>query len=628
MKSKSTLHKIGLTLLMVLSFQLYTSAQSVTKTFNASGTISVDGVGDYGTAVNTFTFNTSDFTSGCMVTDVNVSVTFAKTDGTCASPGTGNSFHAETSFRLDGPDGTQVILAQPSTWTGSATMTLQTVGFDQSAGTVAGGATPTSGTFRPNGGDLNTFNGISGLGDWTFRAGDSSGGDELCITSVAITVITATDNMNPTASCTPYTVLLDNTGNATITAANVDGGSSDLCGIASMSVSPNTFDCTDVGPNNVTLTLTDTYGNVSSCMTTVTVEGASASNTIATSTACSSPCVLADGDEGTFISNGGGYIGTITDASGSGALGSTTICVDVSGSAQGCANTYHLGRKWTVTVGGTNGPATVKLYLTSAELNSLATSSGYTDAADLMMNGNLGVTTSDLSTCPENGNNNWYPSPTIMANDPAAGIYSLEVAVSGFSTIFLHPATANGPLPVELLSFTGRKSGDVHILDWSTATEENSAYFEVERSVNGEDFEYIGRLNAAGFSVEEQSYSFVDNRPESGVNYYRLRMVDLDGTFEYSGIVAIKDEISLTDVKVMPNPFSNVINIELNTVVSGETKLELMDMSGRLVKSETFLVEEGYTLKTIDSNQLENGIYIARVFSPDGGTKVFKLFKQ
>jgi hypothetical protein len=82
------------------------------------------------------------------------------------------------------------------------------------------------------------------------------------------------DDEDPIAVCKPITILLDNLGSANIIASQVDNGSSDNCNIASMSISPNTFTCSDIGPNTVVLTVTDDSGNVSTCSAVVTVEGA------------------------------------------------------------------------------------------------------------------------------------------------------------------------------------------------------------------------------------------------------------------------------------------------------------------------------------------------------------------
>jgi PKD repeat protein len=90
--------------------------------------------------------------------------------------------------------------------------------------------------------------------------------------STCTATVTVVDNIAPTAVCQNITVQLDASGNTSILAIDVDGGSTDNCGIASLSVSPNTFNCTNVGANTVTLTVTDVNGNVSTCLATVTVQ--------------------------------------------------------------------------------------------------------------------------------------------------------------------------------------------------------------------------------------------------------------------------------------------------------------------------------------------------------------------
>jgi gliding motility-associated-like protein len=126
-----------------------------------------------------------------------------------------------------------------------------------------------------------------GLSQYTFTCAD------VGIQSVLMTVtdgcgntdnctatVTVEDNIAPTAVCQDIIVQLDATGNATITGADVDNGSIDACGIASMVVSPNTFDCTNVGPNTVILTVTDGSGNSSNCTSTVTIEDNIAPNAV------------------------------------------------------------------------------------------------------------------------------------------------------------------------------------------------------------------------------------------------------------------------------------------------------------------------------------------------------------
>jgi len=96
---------------------------------------------------------------------------------------------------------------------------------------------------------------------------DVNGNSASCTATV-----TVEDNLAPTAVCQDITVQLDANGMATIAGADVDGGSSDNCAIDTLDVSPNTFDCSNVGTNTVTLTVTDVNGNSSTCTATVTVE--------------------------------------------------------------------------------------------------------------------------------------------------------------------------------------------------------------------------------------------------------------------------------------------------------------------------------------------------------------------
>ncbi|HBC05844.1 MAG TPA: hypothetical protein DC015_17025, partial [Aequorivita sp.] len=110
-----------------------------------------------------------------------------------------------------------------------------------------------------------------GVNTIEFTATDVNGNVSIC--SFTITVI---DNEAPIAICQNITIQLDASGNASITAADVDGGSTDNCGVANISIDIDTFDCSNVGDNNVILTVTDVNGNISTCTAIVTVEDVTA----------------------------------------------------------------------------------------------------------------------------------------------------------------------------------------------------------------------------------------------------------------------------------------------------------------------------------------------------------------
>jgi len=171
-------------------FSFQTLAGTVTKSHSYGSPLTVDGTADYGVSLVGLTFTSGvDFPVTDEINSVTVDITFHKTDGSCGSPAAGYAYHGETTYRLDGPMGTNVILAQDDTWTGGADVSTVTVTFSPFAGATPSGA-PSSGTFLPNGGDLNAFVGASPFGTWTLRAGDDAGLDPLCIYSYSITINT------------------------------------------------------------------------------------------------------------------------------------------------------------------------------------------------------------------------------------------------------------------------------------------------------------------------------------------------------------------------------------------------------------------------------------------------------
>lgn len=120
-------------------------------------------------------------------------------------------------------------------------------------------------------------------------------------------------------------------------------------------------------------------------------------------------------------------------------------------------------------------------------------------------------------------------------------------------------------LPVTWLSFAGRKQGDVVVLDWATATEQNTKDFEVEHSTNTQSWAILGTVDAAGNSNSPRNYTFTHNSPFKGniYNYYRIKQRDLDGQFSYSRIVSLVYGEPGADVMVYPNPATTSLMVYL-----------------------------------------------------------------
>ncbi len=166
-------------------------------------------------------------------------------------------------------------------------------------------------------------------------------------------------------------------------------------------------------------------------------------------------------------------------------------------------------------------------------------------------------------------------------------------------------------LPIDLLAFVGKNhEGKTH-LNWITASEINNSHFIIERSTNGAHFEEIGKVEGNGTTLDISHYTFVDDNPTAGENYYRLRQYDFDNTNELSNIVFV--EFDSPRANIYPNPASNFLrfqNIEIGS------SLEIYRMDGQRISEQT--VENG----TINVSQLEQGTYIFKVVSPTGALEL------
>lgn len=132
----------------------------------------------------------------------------------------------------------------------------------------------------------------------------------------------------------------------------------------------------------------------------------------------------------------------------------------------------------------------------------------------------------------------------------------------------------NTPLPVELVSFNAVVEGDAVKLEWSTASELNNDFFVVERMSASNTGIEIGRVNGQGTVQTSHTYSLYDENPQPGLNYYRLRQTDFDGTFTYSKIISVyvKDTDNSKGLNVYPNPAHNEdLTVEVNDIKNGET---------------------------------------------------------
>ena len=191
-------------------------------------------------------------------------------------------------------------------------------------------------------------------------------------------------------------------------------------------------------------------------------------------------------------------------------------------------------------------------------------------------------------------------------------------------------ATVHPTFPVTDLSLKARKSGSTVGLNWSTATEQNSAYYLVERSENGINFSQIlDKVAAAGNSNTGRNYAITDTKPENSWNYYRIKQVDVDGKYTYSNIAAINfEKKGSSNLVLYPNPAKDQINIEFETARSGKVSLEIVDSKGAIVISQSIQSVTGKNLQRIPVSTLSTGVYILRTIDAEGNTSYTKFIKQ
>ena len=177
------------------------------------------------------------------------------------------------------------------------------------------------------------------------------------------------------------------------------------------------------------------------------------------------------------------------------------------------------------------------------------------------------------------------------------------------------------PSPVTLISFSTQKEAQTALLSWSTAEEVNSDHFEVEHSLNGKNWQMIGKVAAQGNSKNTQWYSFTDVNPANGSNLYRLRIVDRDETFDYSRVKSLEFDITI-ETALYPNPVAERLLLKTDDLAK-ISKVQLFNSMGVAVMQSDTVSSNG-----LDVKNLPTGLYVVKVTRTNGSTDSFKVLKQ
>jgi Secretion system C-terminal sorting domain len=173
-------------------------------------------------------------------------------------------------------------------------------------------------------------------------------------------------------------------------------------------------------------------------------------------------------------------------------------------------------------------------------------------------------------------------------------------------------------LPVNLMEFSGQNTEGGNLLNWKTAEEQNSSHFDIERSNNGSFFTKIKDLKTKG---SNSAYQFLDTNPNAGLNYYRLKINDLDGKNSFSKIIVLENtRPSLA--KIYPSLTSGILTIE------NARSFEIVNVSGQVVLSKTQGSGNFQSFPNLSLSHLPNGIYVVKGMDTEGGVFSQKIVKQ
>jgi hypothetical protein len=195
-----------------------------------------------------------------------------------------------------------------------------------------------------------------------------------------------------------------------------------------------------------------------------------------------------------------------------------------------------------------------------------------------------------------------------MDFDHTAGVYTI---VGSVTQAFIHKMGPGngGTLPLTLLDFTGTATGKENILKWTTTREINTKLFEIEWSINGQKFDKMASQPAAGNSTRNEQYSFRHRQPVNGNNYYRLKMIDIDGRFTYSAVVKINNTITSPVVSLLSNPVSALLEMNVQAVTNETIGFNIHGADGKMVAVKYVTLVKGSNRISWELHQLAAGAY-------------------
>lgn len=221
------------------------------------------------------------------------------------------------------------------------------------------------------------------------------------------------------------------------------------------------------------------------------------------------------------------------------------------------------------------------------------------------LNYNIGVVNQSM---------NGYKYRVLVSTDPSG----LGNTTCGFTNEYTLVVPSCGPVPVSLLSFSGKYNNGTSTLEWATSQEINNKEFELLRSTDGLKFDKIATIAGAVNSASIKNYQYQDRFSAQNYVYYRLRQVDLDGKATLSNVVRLSTGGADQSLELYPSPFTKNFTASFTVARSAKASMQLVNMKGQMVYQTVISVTKGYN--AIQMNNIPNlptGLYQVVIFNEE-----------
>jgi hypothetical protein len=271
---------------------------------------------------------------------------------------------------------------------------------------------------------------------------------------------------------------------------------------------------------------------------------------------------------------------------------------------------YENEGYWEITpVNGEEGALSVTEYSLKLRGNSLSTVTSVPAMAQLRMIKSHNLTSWDNVGIGDNSGATGSPADFIITN----------TGMTGFSWFNIGSGTISW-LPVELVNFAANCNENSQVdLKWSTASEQNSEKFIIERSRDLAQWEFVSSINAAGNSNYNIEYSTLDTDPFGGISYYRMVQVDNNGDEKIYGPISVACSENENSMIVFPNPTKGNFTVEISSSENiSNAQIQITDLTGKVINERTTNILEGKSQFTFEGLDLQLGTYIINLNTGNG----------